>query len=357
MATLLVTAILLIAATGIVLLSANHIKLEQMINRNEYQLAQATEAAKAGLDFAITNLDTNRTTIVVDANNDGFIDNNSSTGNLANGSSYQISYTNPTASNFDIIRIDAVGYSSGNATQKALRELVRLAPVASSMPVSALTARLNVDMRGSSFIENPNGSSTIQAGGSVTLSGSASTSGTSGTQTIISNKSTLNSDVQTGIASLAGETVDQMFVNTFNLPIDKLREYVDYYYQGSGNYSAVLSGKQDALIWIDKAPDASTNSVTINSNTVIGSPDHPVILVVDGDITALGNATLYGMIYLKNNSTINLSGNFQIHGVVIAGGNINVTGNMQISYDAGCLDDLQKNLVLIQKIPGSWSNL
>ncbi len=89
----------------------------------------------------------------------------------------------------------------------------------------------------------------------------------------------------------------------------------------SGGYpSAGLSG----LIWCQQNCD-------IGSNTTLGSPDNPVVIVADGDLRVQG--TVYGIIFIRtlaNGATLTPSGGYTMNSATIATG-----GGVTLRMNAG----------------------
>jgi hypothetical protein len=110
-----------------------------------------------------------------------------------------------------------------------------------------------------------------------------------------------------------------------------------------------LGGLVGKVIYITQAPGTTA---TINSNVVIGSPEQPVILIVDGDFKFNGNATLYGVVYVIGDWNNTGGGNAAIYGAAIVEGDMSSTGTPELSFDTS-LENLN-NLTTLVKVPGSW---
>jgi hypothetical protein len=68
-----------------------------------------------------------------------------------------------------------------------------------------------------------------------------------------------------------------------------------------------------------------------------GSPASSIIVVVDGDLTLNGNIDFYGMLFVRsddNSAEVRGNGNVKIFGSFVIEGNVDVTGSIDLIYDA-----------------------
>lgn len=103
-----------------------------------------------------------------------------------------------------------------------------------------------------------------------------------------------------------------------------------------------LTGKQDAVIWVEG------NASGLGD---IGTQDHPVILVINGDLDISSNTTINGLVFVTG--TITGTGSPTIYGALIGAGAINTTGNPKVIYDPKVLGPLP-NMGRPAYVPGSW---
>jgi hypothetical protein len=100
-------------------------------------------------------------------------------------------------------------------------------------------------------------------------------------------------------------------------------------------------------------------------NTQIGSPDNPVIVVVNqgGDSIDLKNGLImYGMLFLHSDhplsAPVQVGGtNPQVYGALVVEGNIKMTGNFTIVYDSTSATSNKNKIPANAKfalVPGSW---
>src|SRR3990167_6095672 len=113
-AILVFTLVLVTLSTLIILFAANYGRLNDKSVTNINRHYQAFEAAQAGMEFGINYLDENNAAILASPAG-GYIlpYSNSSTNNvvLANNSRYTITYSNPVANNYTLIKVTSVGTS------------------------------------------------------------------------------------------------------------------------------------------------------------------------------------------------------------------------------------------------------
>src|SRR5574338_310357 len=112
-----------------------------------------------------------------------------------------------------------------------------------------------------------------------------------------------------------------------------------------------IKGISDQSIWVTAGTGA--NALTIPSNSTIGSPDHPVILIVDGELSLSGSFDLYGVIYVRGDLTGSASPN--IYGSMIVQGNVDIKGSPNIIFDPYGGSSLTHDGIAT-KLPGSWKD-
>lgn len=353
-ASLVLTLILMTISTLIIIYAANFGALQNKSVANSGANQQAFEAARAGMEFGINYLNVNRSTILASPSA-GYIQNYTSANTtnvaLANGSTFSITYTNPTANNYDLIRISSTGTNSDGTSTKTVSQLVQYGSILLNSPTVPLTAKGAVSLGGNSEIINTYSNNTVVSGGSVSLSGSSQTTLNSGTSSTPGN---IIGDVAANNTTLSGTSNSDLFASYFGNQIDNVKSSAQYYYSNSSNanYGGTLNGKTGSLIWIDQ----TGGTATINGNATIGSAANPVILVINGNVRFSGNVTIFGYIYVLGTSTTDLTGNVTVVGSVTASDTLNATGSIQVIYSPTTLDNLQDNASMryYAKVPGSW---
>jgi Tfp pilus assembly protein PilX len=350
-ATFLITTILLISITMILIFIANYSVIQQKLGANTKRTQQAFEAAEAGLEFGINYLQRNSATILANKSG-GFVQpySDSSTNNvtLANGSKYTITYTNPTANNYSLIRITSIGVSDDSSATRTITQLVQFGAILFTLPQSPVVSKGAVSMNGSNVIQNLQGSTTIASGSTVSLSGSSSTQAQGG---VISTPGHLQSDIQQNSANLTSQTSSDFFASYFGASMTTVRNSANFQYSGLSNYSPSLNGKQGVTIWIEQP----TSTARLSGSAVIGSAAQPVLLIVNGNLDISGSMVLYGLIVVLGTTTTDVSGSSVINGGLLATDNLSLSGSNTITYNNTVLSTVQQSTTnYYAKVPGSW---
>lgn len=354
-ATLALTLLILSSITMMGIYSAKSAITEQKASNNEFQAKLAFEAAEAGVEFGGVYLDANKAAILTDADSNGAIDSysNSSTSSVAqtNGTSYSITYSNPVASAFNIIQVNAIGRNPDGSVARNISQVYANVPFLDSKPAAGVIAKGAVSFGGNMTITNTVNGNTILSGGAVSLTGSASTNTGSGG----SDKHGLGADVSQNDAALAALSDEQFFQKFFAQDMATTKSKADSLYQASGNvnYSSQLNGKEGELIWIEH----SSGEARINSNTTIGSPEKPVILIIDADLKMNGGLTIYGTVYVTRNFINSGGGNLEVYGGLMVNGDLQSTGTPNVIYDESVLNKIQETIGKYTKLPGTWIDL
>lgn len=335
--------IILFVATLVTLYSTSSSIAEEKVSNNDYKIRTAFEAADAGIEFGIAYIKINHDAIIVN-NGNGFLTAYSSPNitnvPLTNGTSFTISYTNPVVNNFNLIQVVSTGKSADGTVTRTVTQLLNFRPFLVTQPPGGIVAKNNVSLSGNVNIANTVTGLAIWSGGSATLSGAASTTGINGIPSIQQNDSNLSS-----------MTSAQFFQSFFGTDEANAQQYAGIVYNNSGDtdYSSLLNGVTGQVIWINQ----TGGTAKINSNVTIGSPTDPVVLVVNGNLTLNGNATLYGVLFVANQWTNNGGGNFDLIGSAIVDGAVQSTGTPNVNYQPPVVNNTQK-LGDYVKVPGSW---
>lgn len=352
-ALLVLVVALLFCVTWIVISLAKTGQQSIKMTANDIRAEQAAEAAAAGSNFGLVYFSKNSSLIVVDANANGYIDaySNASITNVAlsNGSSFSITYSNPTVNDLTLILITSIG-TMGNASREE-RQLVKYTSLMSTYSANGMTAKGNISMSGNSQVTNTANNQSLASGGTVTLSGGASTVTSTGTS---STSGSIQSDVSQNNVAFSSATAEAFFVQFFGSSSASVKAAANYYYTNASNtnYNATLHGKTSTAIWIDQT---GGTRATIDSNTVIGSLTNPVLLVVNGDLTIQGNAQIFGYIYVTGN--LQTAGNSAIRGAIVAAGNMVDSGNFSLIYNTSVLAKVQQLVGQYGTVPNSWNDL
>lgn len=357
-ATLITTVILLVTGTLIVIFAANQGRLLDNITANQIRNSQAIQAAQAGLEFGINYLQVNSATILANPVG-GYIPAYSSTStqnvSLTNGSSFSISYTNPVASNYNLINISSTGKSADGTAQRTLQQRVQFGSILSQPPTLPIVTKGSLAMSGNAVITNTSNTSTIESGGGVTFNGNSQTVLSSGTS---SNSSSTKSDVQQNVSSINNMSQSDFFATYFGNQSSVVQSNMAHVYTNSTNtnYSSTLNGMNGTSIWINQ----TGGTASISGSTTIGTSASPVLLIINGSANISGNVVINGFVFIIGpaTATTDISGNVAITGGIVSTDNFNISGNTSIAYNPNVISALQKTSALsyFAKVPGSWKD-
>lgn len=354
-ATLIISAILLTVGTLIIVFAANYGRMQTVSASNMNKSEQAFSAAEAGLEFGINYLKENYATVTANPVSGYFpVYTDASTTNIAlsNGTQFTVAFTNPVMSNYDLIEITSVGTSADGTTTRTVSVQVMGGSILLSTPNNPLTVGGNIAMSGSSQVYNLEEDLTVEAGGTVTFQGSAQTVTAGGG----SNKTHISDDVvQEGGTPPDSEVLNTYFGTDSEVLIKSNFVHVFTNTGGNVNYSSQVNGMTGTSIWIEQT---SGSIATINGNTLLGTIEDPVIIVVNnGELHLAGNLNFSGFIFTMGDSSfINISGSATTSGGVVGNGSLDVSGNASISYSSSVLSNVQdlSAMSYFAKIPGTW---
>lgn len=342
---------LLLICSLLTLSSIKTIKTQGLISRNKSQAEQAFAAAESGLDYSIAFLKIN-----TDLVHSGKIESYQSalTQNVGNGNNslYSIDFSYANKDNHDLLIIQSTGRVANGKTPIQLSQLVQRKAFIANSPKAGFITLGKTSLSGNITISNYETDITIWSGGDVQLSGSATTEASAG---VGSNKRVLDVDIIANDSRLSKLSPDQFFEQMMGMPRDYSKSQTDIQltYNANQNLSHLLSHSSfwGKSIWITQ----TKGTASLSGRSVIGSPEKPIILIIDGDFKANGTTDIYGLVYVTQNWDNSGGGTLNIYGAAIVEGDFNGTGTPNINYDQDVLDNL--NLIAnFAKIPGSWSD-
>lgn len=356
MAVMIMSLILLFTTTIVTITAAKTAFIEQKTANNEIRTKRSFEAAEAGLEFGLAYLNSNKNAIQQDSNNDGFIDNysNSNTANVVqtNGTSYTLTFSNPNVNDLNIIAIRSSGASADATTTQTVEETFANFTTVALPPRIPITVKDNINISGNISITNTITDITIWTGGTATLGGAANTVTSSG---VSSTSGNIQADIVQNDATISTMTNDEFFQNTFQESRAQTQATADVVYTNNfnTNYSSDLDGVTNKMIWIEQI----AGEARITSNTVMGSPSQPVILIVNGDFKVTGDLTLFGIVYVAQNWANSGGGTVSVTGAIIVEGDLSGAGTPNVTYDPNILRRAYNNFGTFSKIPGTWRDI
>jgi hypothetical protein len=349
-ATLAITMILLFSLSLITIYSARVSVVEQRITANEYRARQAFEAAQAGLEQGVANLNDRviRKQILTDVNDDGLIDEqplNLTSSILTNDASYAISYRNHEWPNqFRLIELDVTGSSDDGSSSAVLMQAMHIMPLLLVPPQASVTARNNVTSDGTIEVINTETDKSIMAGGTINLSaGSHATTSTEG-----------NSGIEEHSAELQDLAApDTFFEHFFGM---HQATVINQTIHLICNESA-CNDQDGQQIEPDDFPGENiwiTGDATVDSD--IGTEDLPVVLIVDGNLVLEEDISIQGLVYItENGHMLYASDTGFINGaMIVANDDFLVSGNLTIHYNEDVLVPPRGGNGPFVAIAGTW---
>lgn len=334
-ATLFTALVLLIGITLVTLTTSKTVLVETQMAADNYRTAQAVAAANYAMDYGVNYF-----------NNGGFDQVNNGTGaagsdgvvdaitvpNLASTDGLQTTTATLTFNNATTTRcaptavtmknglITATGFSDDGLASRTITQcVVPLGILRNDGPKQPLVAQGNVALTGNAKIINRYTNTTIWSGDDVSIGSSSSmatyiknpaagsltqaqllsTDETSNTQ-LVSNRNLGNGldiiDKDPSLGTLVGLDFFKNFFNADSRAELKAKaEAIGQSYTAMSN--AITTPVKTGLIWVE-------GNQTMNGGT-IGSLTDPAIVVVNGDLTLGGGATIYGVLYVAGKYTIN----------------------------------------------------
>jgi hypothetical protein len=89
----------------------------------------------------------------------------------------------------------------------------------------------------------------------------------------------------------------------------------------------------------------------------LGSPEHPVLLVVDEEAHIQGSVTLFGMLYARRISSNSTHGHLLVEGALVSESDITLGPSAQTIDRPSLLQRLMNTTGSYVRVPGTWSDL
>lgn len=239
------------------------------------------------------------------------------------------------------------GAASGGATARA-QVLLGLLPALATVPVAALTARGDIAASAALALANTapgGGGLTAQAAGSIAmpLAGLATLPGTA-----------VEASLAAADSQLGGTDAEHLLTRFLGLDRNRWQQLPNVQRLdcpadcGAALTQAIGPAAVSRLAWID-------GDLNLDGPLAFGSAEHPVVLVVDGQLRLSGGVIVHGVVLtLAANWDTSGTANASIHGAVIALGHVSGNGTPAITYDAAVLARLHGEFGSFVRVPGSW---
>jgi len=331
-ATLLTALVLLIGITLVTLTTSKTVLVETQMAADNYRTSQAVAAANYAMDYGVNYFDNggfdqkiNATAI---AGSDNIVDTvlapNLVSADGSQTTSAQLTFNNAagtrcvaagTAPAMKNGLITAIGFSDDTLATRTITQCVGpINVLRNGGPKQSLVAQGDIGLSGNARIINRYSNTTIWSGGRAQIGSSSSMSTyikdpavttalnpTQLTDTNLTNTQlTSNRNLGNGLDIIDD---DPSLGNLIGLDFFKNFFAVDSRAQlkglaGTQSYTT-MSGAENksGLVWVEG--DQSMTGGTI------GSINAPVIVVVNGDFTLSGGATIYGILYVTGRYTVN----------------------------------------------------
>lgn len=387
-ATLLVSMVLLIAATLIILYTSQTTFVEQKISANEVRQRQAFSAAQAGIDMAIAQSNAAgsipaavSTNALVD-DTKGFYQAVYCGGTLAvtalpacpNAHGGAIACAAP-ASTDEKAWLMSCGWSDDDtARQRIVVYAGKLAPLPNS-PTNPLTAKGAVMSNGNPTVINYSNNLTVWTGAGFSGLGNTGKTairdpGTAYSQTtldtLVTDPNVLNGQqvcsnaalycTSTGTSLVGADVVandtslsildsNSFFANTFGMDPASYKNMMAADNIISPDKLSVDSFKDPGVYWVDG------NASLKGGNATIGSQSDPRVVIIDGNLDLMGGLTVYGVVFIRGDWTG--AGGLTVVGAMIVGGKVDISGDPTIIYDPKTIGNVN-TLSKFATMAGSW---
>jgi hypothetical protein len=395
---LLTSLALLIGITLVTLLTAKAVLIQTQNTANDFRMAQALAAANAAMDYAVAYLnqggpaqkqdvffdDDGPLPIELDHTENGVGDYGPFTMALDGGATANFFFrfadaTGPVCGadpmSAKTVQVVARGFSDDGQGQRTITQCVGTIDLfGRNGPKQPLVAKGAVGLTGNYQIINRFNNTTIWSGDSATIGMSASAATylreqsvsiedltKSELEDIATNNDYTSEPITDRNKGTGVETIDNdprlgtlegdAFFNNFlfsdRATIQAMAAYTTL---------AAADGQADAgIVWVEG--DASMNGGTY------GSPSHPAIIVIDGNLSVQGNPEIYGMLYVAGQ--MDAAGTPTVYGTVLVegdpdmvpAGELPVVGNgtVNLVYTPYTLDQAPNPIAGTSTIiPGSW---
>ncbi len=241
-----------------------------------------------------------------------------------------------------VLQLNARGTTSGSRSQ--LQVLLGRLPGLDSLPAAALTVRGAASFGPGAFGVHH----TDPASGGLTLHSGADLpslplqlSSTPGTP---ASASVLASDPALAALAPHGLFASLFRMDKANWRAQPMVHELDCSNTCDGTLAEAATRHQ--LLWL-------RGGLRLDSPVTLGTPQRPVLLVVDGPIALQAGAVIHGLVYGTHASWVDTAG-AAIHGAVVLEDTLQASGSTQIHYHLAVLQALRLHTGSYARVPGSW---
>lgn len=244
-----------------------------------------------------------------------------------------------------VVRIAVTG-SAGTGALSRIETPVALLPAIATAPAAPLTARGRIAVAAAAIglhnVDPAAGGIALHAGGAVdasaarlTLPAGATTAGAF-------------AGLDTGLAGLDAE---RLFTSHFGLSRHAwMNQPAVQRLDCSGDCTSALAAAigpdvANPLVWI-------RGDIVINAPISLGRPDRPVVLVVDGQLDLRGGVELHGLVHANGVAWTGAGG--ALHGALISAGDFTGDAAADLHRDRDVLTILQRQTGTFVRIAGGW---
>lgn len=243
-------------------------------------------------------------------------------------------------------QLSATGHGIEAARTIQLRMDIGRLPGLDTVPAAALAVRGNASFSGDFTLIH-----TDAASGGVTLHTGAGVQGS--TLRAISTPGTPSrASILSHQAALAGLTAQGLHASVFRMDRTTWREQpgaTTINCHSACDAALTDAARHHTLIALD-------GGLRLSTPLTLGTPQHPVVLVVDGPVELHAAALIHGVIYTRDASWIDSAG-ATLRGAVIAENDLQAQGPTTIHHDIAVLQTLQRRSGTYAPVAGSWRDL
>lgn len=363
-ATVAITLMLAFVVLLTVTFANRSVLFEAKTSANQYRAAQAHEAAEAGLDWALAQLNNPRpigddcqassaaTALqfreraisamqAVCTERDGGWSCRCPTSGEPDAGSATLSFTvrGTEGAQPGLLQLNSTGRSRNASAH--VHALVGRLPGLDTLPAAALTVRGSVTAAFAvHHVEPASGGLTVHSGGAIDTQALrlVSTPGTPAAASVASND-----------AALAQLTPQGLFASVFRMDKATWRAQPvvrELACESACDGALSQAAATESLLWL-------RGGLRLTTPVVLGTPQRPVLLVVDGPVELHASAVIHGVIYSTQTSWADTAG-AAIHGAVIVEGDLHASGSTQIHHDSSVLQALHERSGSYARLPGGW---